>query len=209
MFPSNPLSPSYLLPLYSSPFSPPKIKQLTQLHTSDIPACIPSGQYLLRAEMIALHAASSTAGAQLYMECAQINIVGGTGGTALPSTTYSIPGIYKATDPGLLVNIYSMSPSSTYTIPGPAKFTCSANGGGGGGGGSTTTAKPATSTTSKAVITSTGSTTLKTSVVAPQPTGGCTAAQWAQCGGVGFSGCTTCASPYTCKKQNDYYSQCS
>ncbi|KAK3486662.1 glycosyl hydrolase family 61-domain-containing protein [Neurospora hispaniola] len=176
----------------------------------DIPACIPSGQYLLRAEMIALHAASSTAGAQLYMECAQINIVGGTG-TALPSTTYSIPGIYKATDPGLLVNIYSMSPSSTYTIPGPAKFTCSANGGGGGGG--STTAKPASSTTtSKAVITST-STTLKTSVVAPQPTGGggggCTAAQWAQCGGMGFSGCTTCASPYTCKKQNDYYSQCS
>ncbi|KAJ4349188.1 hypothetical protein N0V85_009714 [Neurospora sp. IMI 360204] len=151
--------------------------------------------------MIALHAASSTAGAQLYMECAQINIVGGTG-TASPST-YSIPGIYKANDPGLLVNIYSMGTNSAYTIPGPAKFTCS---GGGSSPAPGTTSKVAPTSTSKAVATST-TTTLKTSVVA-QPTG-CTAAQWAQCGGVGFSGCTTCASPYTCKKQNDYYSQCS
>ncbi|KAK3954075.1 glycosyl hydrolase family 61-domain-containing protein [Pseudoneurospora amorphoporcata] len=172
----------------------------------DIPACIPNGQYLLRAEMIALHAASSTAGAQLYMECAQINIVGGTG-TASPST-YSIPGIYMANDPGLLINIYSMGTSSAYTIPGPAKFTCS--GGGGSGSNPTTTAKvsstsAAATSTSKVAVTT--STTLKTSVVG-QPTG-CTAAQWAQCGGIGFSGCTTCASPYTCKKQNDYYSQCS
>ncbi|KAK1783335.1 glycosyl hydrolase family 61-domain-containing protein [Copromyces sp. CBS 386.78] len=172
----------------------------------DIPACIPNGQYLLRAEMIALHAASSAAGAQLYMECAQINIVGGTG-TASPST-YSIPGIYEANDPGLLINIYSMGTSSAYTIPGPAKFTCS--GGGGSGSNPTTTAKvsstsAAATSTSKVAVTM--STTLKTSVVA-QPTG-CTAAQWAQCGGIGFSGCTTCASPYTCKKQNDYYSQCS
>lgn len=172
----------------------------------DIPSCIPSGQYLLRAEMIALHAAGSTAGAQLYMECAQLNIVGGTG-TASPAT-YSIPGIYKANDPGLLINIYSMSTSSSYTIPGPAKFTCS--GSGGGSGSSPTTSKvsstlAAATSTTKAVT----STTLKTSTTAvAQPTG-CTAAQWAQCGGIGFSGCTTCASPYTCKKQNDYYSQCS
>jgi hypothetical protein len=39
-------------------------------------------------------------------------------------------------------------------------------------------------------------------------TGGCAAAQWAQCGGIGYSGCTTCASGYTCKSLNDYYSQC-
>lgn len=32
-----------------------------------IPACLADGQYLLRAEMIALHAASSTQGAQLYV----------------------------------------------------------------------------------------------------------------------------------------------
>lgn len=70
------------------------------------------------------------------MECAQIEVSGGTG-SASPAT-YSIPGIYKvshmtraevtprltthliskATDPGILINIYSMTPASTYTIPG-------------------------------------------------------------------------------------------
>ncbi|KAF7516108.1 hypothetical protein G7054_g14289 [Neopestalotiopsis clavispora] len=89
-----------------------------------IPSCLEDGQYLLRAEMIALHAASSTAGAQLYMECAQINVSGGT--ATVSPTTYSIPGIYAADDPGLLINIYSMTSSSTYTIPGPDVFTCSA-----------------------------------------------------------------------------------
>ncbi|KAI8631810.1 carbohydrate-binding module family 1 protein [Xylariaceae sp. FL1651] len=163
------------------------------IHAINIPSCLADGQYLLRAEMIALHAASSSQGAQLYMECAQINISGGT--AKVSPTTYSIPGIYKQNDPGILINIYSMTPSSTYTIPGPGVFTCAA----GSGGGTPTTTKAATTTT---LVTST-----KASTTGPAPT--CTVAQWAQCGGSGFSGCTACASPYTCKAQNDYYSQCS
>ncbi|CAI0649219.1 unnamed protein product, partial [Colletotrichum noveboracense] len=86
-----------------------------------IPKCIASGQYLLRAEMIALHGASSYPGAQLYMECAQINVVGGTG--AKTPSTVSFPGAYKGTDPGITINIY-YPPVTSYTIPGPAKFTC-------------------------------------------------------------------------------------
>jgi len=35
-----------------------------------------------------------------------------------------------------------------------------------------------------------------------------TAAEWAQCGGQGFTGPTQCASGLTCKAQNPYYSQC-
>ncbi|KAK7040929.1 Beta-glucosidase cel3A [Paramarasmius palmivorus] len=31
---------------------------------------------------------------------------------------------------------------------------------------------------------------------------------WGQCGGIGWSGATTCASGSSCVKQNDYYSQC-
>jgi cellulose 1,4-beta-cellobiosidase len=31
---------------------------------------------------------------------------------------------------------------------------------------------------------------------------------WAQCGGIGFSGPTTCVSGYTCTVSNPYYSQC-
>ncbi|KAK3941372.1 endoglucanase II [Diplogelasinospora grovesii] len=175
----------------------------------DIPACIPNGQYLLRAEMIALHAASSSGGAQLYMECAQINIVGGSASTSSP-TTYSIPGIYKATDPGILINIYSMTNSSTYTVPGPPKFTC----------GGSNPAAPSSSTkvaaaSSTTLVTSTTTTTSSAAVASSSTTaasggsgGGCAAAQYAQCGGTGFTGCTTCASPYTCKASNQYYSQC-
>jgi hypothetical protein len=32
--------------------------------------------------------------------------------------------------------------------------------------------------------------------------------QWGQCGGTGWTGPTTCASPYTCHYQNAWYSQC-
>ena len=45
----------------------------------------------------ALHAASSYPGAQLYMECAQLQITGG--GSAQPATV-SFPGAYQGTDPG-------------------------------------------------------------------------------------------------------------
>lgn len=37
---------------------------------------------------------------------------------------------------------------------------------------------------------------------------GCVAAKYAQCGGSGFAGCTTCASGSTCTRQNEWYSQC-
>lgn len=37
------------------------------LHSITIPKCLPNGQYLLRAEMIALHGAGSSGGAQLYV----------------------------------------------------------------------------------------------------------------------------------------------
>jgi len=85
-----------------------------------IPTCIEAGQYLLRAEILALHAASSEGGAQFYMECGQINIVGSTG--AKTPATVSFPGAYSATDPGILINIYQTLTS--YTIPGPSVFTC-------------------------------------------------------------------------------------
>jgi cellulase len=58
-----------------------------------IPACLPAGQYLLRHELIALHAASSYPGAQVYVECAQINVTGG--GSKVPTNTVSFPGAYK------------------------------------------------------------------------------------------------------------------
>jgi cellulase len=58
-----------------------------------IPSCIPPGNYLLRHELIALHGAGSYPGAQLYMECAQINVTGG--GSKQPTSTVSFPGAYS------------------------------------------------------------------------------------------------------------------
>jgi len=86
-----------------------------------IPSCIANGQYLLRAEVIALHGAGSVGGAQFYTECAQINISGGTG--AKTPATVSFPGAYSATDPGILISIYYPTVTN-YIVPGPAVFSC-------------------------------------------------------------------------------------
>ena len=45
------------------------------------------------------------------VECAQINISGGSA-TKTP-TTYSLPGIYKQDDPGILINISSLPKNFT------------------------------------------------------------------------------------------------
>lgn len=79
-------------------------------YTFKVPSDIAPGQYLLRAEVIALHVASSVGGAQFYMSCYQITI-GGSGSATPP--TVSIPGAYNANDPGILINIYTQLNSYT------------------------------------------------------------------------------------------------
>ena len=86
-----------------------------------MPACVAPGQYLLRAEIIALHSAKSQGMAQFYMGCAQINV--GGSGTSTGDQTVSFPGAYSASDPGILINIYYPVPTS-YTPPGPAVESC-------------------------------------------------------------------------------------
>ncbi|KAF1835377.1 hypothetical protein BDW02DRAFT_568115 [Decorospora gaudefroyi] len=91
-----------------------------------LPSCVAPGQYLLRAEIIALHSASKQGGAQFYMGCAQLN-VSGSGSKA--GTTVSFPGAYSANDAGILVSIYNAQGQpkgngSPYKIPGPAKLVC-------------------------------------------------------------------------------------
>ncbi|KAF3902465.1 Endoglucanase-4 [Orbilia brochopaga] len=185
-----------------------------------VPTCIAPGNYLLRGELIALHGASSYPGAQFYLSCAQINIVGG-GSTSPP--TVNFPGAYSGSDPGVLVNIY-YPPLSTYVIPGPRPFTC-------GGSSPTTTARTSAATTTTLRTTTTSSRTTTTSsrttstssprtsttssrttaaVTTTRTTTGGTgtgAPLYGQCGGIGWTGPTTCASG-TCKYGNEYYSQC-
>ncbi|WDK10976.1 glycosyl hydrolase family 61 [Colletotrichum graminicola] len=89
--------------------------------SAKIPSCLASGEYLVRVEHLALHAAGDTGGAQFYLSCAQVSLSGG--GSTTPSGLVSFPGAYKATDPGILFKLYWPIPTS-YTNPGPAPFTC-------------------------------------------------------------------------------------
>jgi hypothetical protein len=88
--------------------------------TVPIPKSLPSGEYLFRVEHIALHSAGSTGGAQFYISCAQIKVTGG--GSGSPTGLVAFPGAYKASDPGILINIYYPVPTS-YTPPGPRPWT--------------------------------------------------------------------------------------
>lgn len=87
-------------------------------HSVIIPKSLPTGNYLFRAEIIALHVASSVGGAQFYIGCAQFAVTGG--GSANPPKV-ALPGAYSANDPGILINIYNNLQS--YPAPGPAVWT--------------------------------------------------------------------------------------
>jgi cellulase len=114
-------------------------------HYFTMPNCVAPGDYLLRAELIALHGAQNSGQAQcksiinhipsvfefnagqVYMECAQIRVTGS--GTSTGGSKVSFPGAYKANDPGILVNVYDNAGSPymggrSYTIPGPAPLQC-------------------------------------------------------------------------------------
>ncbi|KAF7555645.1 hypothetical protein G7046_g6506 [Stylonectria norvegica] len=103
-----------------------------------IPKCLKSGYYLVRHEIIALHAAYQYPGAQFYPGCHQLQVTG-TGST-VPSSLVSFPGAYAGSDPGITYDSYKgefffeaaaqrrdlliVYTATTYKIPGPALFTC-------------------------------------------------------------------------------------
>ena len=64
--------------------------------TTTIPASVPSGNYLIRFETIALHSLP----AQLYPECAQIQITGGGSLAPTADELVKFPGAYSNSDPG-------------------------------------------------------------------------------------------------------------
>ena len=81
-----------------------------------IPLKTPPGEYLVRVEHIGLHEAFKDR-AQFYIECAQLKVNGPGGGT--PAPLAKIPGIYKASDPGIKYDKWARQPA-TYVMPGPA-----------------------------------------------------------------------------------------
>ncbi|KAJ7101356.1 glycosyl hydrolase family 61-domain-containing protein [Mycena belliarum] len=163
--------------------------------TFTIPAATPSGQYLIRTEHIAIHSASYFGGAQFYIACAQVEVTNGGSGT--PGPLVAFPGAYTGNEPGILINIYYPIPA-TYTQPGPAVWS---------GSGSAGTSSPATTTAVTTVKTTTTVATTTSTSKTGSSTGG-TVAQYGQCGGQGYTGATSCVSPFNCKATNQYYSQC-
>jgi cellulase len=96
-------------------------------HYFNLPQCIAPGQYLLRIELLALHSAGSSGGAQFYGSCAQIQVTGG--GNFSPSSTVSFPGAYQQNDPAIVINIYGNAgqPNNngrSYQAPGPRPISC-------------------------------------------------------------------------------------
>ncbi|KAF5595685.1 endoglucanase [Fusarium pseudocircinatum] len=81
----------------------------------EIPENIKPGSYVLRHEIIALHAAGQENGAQNYPQCFNLEISGS--GSELPEGTLGTE-LYKSTEKGIVFDLYN-SPTS-YPIPGPA-----------------------------------------------------------------------------------------
>lgn len=189
-----------------------------------IPTDIAPGDYLLRAEVIALHTAASLNQAQFYASCYQITVSGG--GSATPSGVL-FPGAYKNTDPGILVDIHQKM--STYVDPGPTVYAggvsktpgnskCTGQAASEGPGGKPATGVPyvpgsggePTSVPASTTLRTSTSTTSRSSAAATTtaPGGGsCSVAKYGQCGGSGYTGCTNCASGSTCQGSGFYY-QC-
>jgi cellulase len=129
----------------------------------------------------------------------------------------AIPGHLSAQDPGVLFNLYGSY--SSYPIPGPKLW----NGAGAAAPAAPTTTKvaaPASTTKAAAPTTTKVAVPTTTKVVTPAKStlttiakpaataGGAVAQKYAQCGGQGYTGATTCASGSKCVKQNDWYAQC-
>lgn len=143
--------------------------------------------------------------------CYQITVTGS--GSSSPAGV-SFPGAYKATDPGIQINIYQNL--ATYVAPGPAVIAGGTEAVAGQAGSSVTAtggSPQPTPTVSKNASSSTLKTSVRVTSAQASPTSGsgggsCSVGAYSQCGGSGWSGCTTCASGLTCKAQNGYYSQC-
>ncbi|KAH8601452.1 putative endo-beta-1,4-glucanase D [Bisporella sp. PMI_857] len=176
-------------------------------------------------------------GAQFYMECVQIEVTSG-GSTTLPTGvaipgaySYSDPGVHfnlygsfsSYSIPGPAV----WNGASSGTTPASSSKVVSSTASKASAAPVVSTTAPAVSTTRPAVsatqpavsatrpaASATRPATTFATVVKPSTSGSCTAptgvavAKWGQCGGINFTGSTTCVSGSTCQVQNPYYSQC-
>jgi len=131
------------------------------------------------------------------------------------SITSGKPADVERDNPGATVTY-----SNIKTGPFGSTYSGALQPGGGSGGGppgsssssrssSATTRSSSSSTTTRATTTTSVRTTTTTSsrTTTTSASGG-VVQKWGQCGGIGYTGPTTCVSGTTCVKNGDYYSQC-
>ncbi len=200
--------------------------------TVQIPEDLAPGNYVLRHEIIALHSAGQANGAQAYPQCFNLKVQGS--GTREPEGVKGTE-LYKSDAPGIQFDLYN-NPSS-YPVPGPtivtgllptakqlftrATATSHATLPNGDDSGSPVTTSPGVGVSSPPATTPTtlvtvtippsnapaASQTSRTSPSSPQPTSN-VASIYGQCGGINWTGPTTCSAGLECRVQNPYYSQC-
>ncbi|RHZ58921.1 lytic polysaccharide monooxygenase auxiliary activity family 9 protein [Aspergillus thermomutatus] len=91
-----------------------------------IPSDIEAGYYLVRPELLALHAAQdSPPDPQFYVGCAQVFVQ--STGTAKPATVTIGEGTYDLSLPGMTYNIYQTPLSLPYPMYGPPVYEAGAN----------------------------------------------------------------------------------
>jgi len=193
-------------------------------HSVTLPASLKAGDYLLRAEIIALHEADTdfvnnpARGAQFYPSCSQFTVSGG--GNAVPNQAFNFIGGYTPTGQGILFSIYQQF--TTYPIPGPQVWVPSAS----SPAPAPVAPKPAPAKPVPAKPAPQKPAPQKPApqkpapphhkpahphhkpAPAPKPVGGKVFPKYYQCAGKTFPEQGTCAPGSTCRYQNDYYSQC-
>lgn len=73
---------------------------------------------------------------------------------------------------------------------------------------SSSSTKVATTTSTTLATSTTKASSTSTTAASTAPASTCTVSAYGQCGGTGYTGCTSCASGTTCAEQNAYYYQC-
>ena len=122
---------------------------------------------------------------------AKVSVSGNGGGTTSTSTAASSSTKTSTTLSTSTIKTSSSTTSSSSTVKTTSSSTIINN-----------------STTSKATSTSTSTVKSTSTSSSAAATGTATADHWAQCGGNNWTGPTVCVAPWTCQKQNDWYSQC-
>ncbi|RAL12849.1 uncharacterized protein BO97DRAFT_367646 [Aspergillus homomorphus CBS 101889] len=189
----------------------------------EIPPTIAPGNYVLRHELIALHSAGTEDGAQNYPQCFNLQVTGS--GTDKPAGTLGTK-LYTEDEAGIVVNIYASL--SSYAVPGPTQYSgavsvsqstsaITSTGTAVVGSGSAVATSAAAATTSAAASSAAAAVTSAAASQTPAASSGATttssssgAAQsmYGQCGGLNWTGATSCVEGATCHQYNPYYFQC-